>query len=193
MRRRIAATGILAAAATFAALAWTANPASAVTAAASSAIAGPAASAQPVAGLSVALNPSEGSRQTAINPDCVLSYIPDKTGKTVNAHISTFLLNRHNVRAVKVNAQVKCRRVARHLFVQVTLWKTGLIIPHSVRETSASESKGNLLKNQKTWKQCKNRQSTTYYGTAYASVWFQGVKYASSLQTPKKVPLACGT
>jgi hypothetical protein len=124
----------------------------------------------------------------------VLSWIPDKTGKLVNAHISTFLQNRHKIRAVKVNAQIKCRRVSMSLFLQVTLWKTGLIVPHKVAgPTTARLAKGNLIKNQMTWKACKNRTASTYYGTSFGRVVFRGVTYTASLQTPKKVSLPCGT
>jgi hypothetical protein len=177
-----------------AAVAWTASPSSALAAtpAGGTTTAAPAAARVPVAG-SARFAPPAGVRP-AVNPECVLSWIPDSTGRNVNAHISTFLFRRHNIRAVKVNAQVKCRRVSMKVHVDVTLWKTGLIFPHKVAgPVSVNAAQGNLLKNQKTWKQCKNRTSSTYYGTAFGSVVFRGVKYSASLQTPKKVPLACGT
>jgi hypothetical protein len=191
-------SGLLATVA-LAAVAWTASPSSALaatpaggTATTAAAASAPAAARIPVAG-SVRFAPPAGVRP-AVNPDCVLSWIPDSTGRNVNAHISTFLFRRHNIRAVKVNAQVKCRRVSTKVHVDVTLWKTGLILPHKVAgPVSVNAAKGNLLKNQKTWKQCKNRTMSTYYGTAFGSVVFRGVTYSASLQTPKKVPLACGT
>jgi hypothetical protein len=78
--------------------------------------------------------------------------------------------------------------------VDVTLWKTGAIFPHKVAHPAPTNAaQGNLLKNQRAWKQCKNRTRSTYYGTAFGSVVFRGVTYSTSIQTPKKVPLACGT
>jgi hypothetical protein len=141
----------------------------------------------------VQLRPGKGKTARDVDPDCKLSYIPDKTGKLRNAHISTFLQNHHNIRAAKVNAQIKCRRVSMSLFLQVTLWKTGALFPHKQSRQPAKLAKGNLIKNQKTWRKCKNRTTSTFYGTAFGSVVFQGVTYSNSLQTPKKVPLACGT
>jgi hypothetical protein len=80
-----------------------------------------------------------------------------------------------------------------HLVLHVTLWKTGLIFPHSVAgPTTAMAAKGNQLKNQKTFHKCLNRTKTTFYGTAAGSVVFQGVTYSGSLQ-PGKATLACGT
>ena len=194
MRRGITATRTLAAAAVLAALGLTASPASAATSANSSLDGGTAAtSAQPPANRPTEFGSVSGSGAVAVNPDCVLSWIPDKTGTRVNAHISTFLLRKHRIRAVKVNAQIKCRRVSMDLSLQVTLWKTGLIFPHQVTKTTTTLGKGNLLKNQRTWEECKNLRRTTYYATASGVIWFQGVKYTAALQTPKKVPLACGT
>ncbi len=192
MIRRITATGTLATVLALGSLAGTASLASA-SAATGSARAHAANSAQPIpVGLSVALK-ATGAKAAAVDPECVLSYIPDKNGNR-NAHISSFLFHRHHIRAVKVNAQVKCRRVSMDLVLRVTLWKTGFIFPHKVAgPTQQNLAKGNLIKNQKTWKECKNRTTSTYYGTAFGSVVFRGVTYSASLQTPKKVPLACGT
>ena len=183
MRWHIKPAATLAAAMAFGALALSASPALAATTAASSRPSAPAAAPAPV--VSVALVPV-GNVPAAVNPQCVLHI--------ANAHISTFLFKKHNIRAVKVNSQIKCRRVSMHLFLQTTLWKTGLIIPHKVAgPTTKTAAKGNLIKNQKTWKQCKNRKSSTYYGTAFGRVVFQGHTYTASAQSPKKVPLACGT
>ena len=80
-----------------------------------------------------------------------------------------------------------------NLVLQVTLWKTGLLFPHKqAGPTTATAAKGNQLKNQKTFRQCLNRTSSTFYGTAFASVIFQGVQFTGSLQSGKAT-LACGT
>lgn len=129
----------------------------------------------------------------AVNPECKLFYMNQQGKPGGLAHISSFLLHNHKIRAVKINAEISCRRVSMHLFLQVTLWKTGAIFPHKVAgPTTATAPKGNQIKNQKTWKQCKNNTRTTYYGTAFGRVVFQGVTYSASLQSGKAT-LACGT
>jgi hypothetical protein len=200
MRLRPLGTATLAAAALLLA-AWTAGPTAAVAApstpsavaSGSTATAPAATTATPAVAGSVHFRPPAGTR-VPVDPDCWLRWIPDKTGENVNAHISSYLLHRYGFRAVKVNAQVKCRRVSMHVHIDVTLWKTGAIFPHKVAgPESVNKAKGNLVKNQRTWKKCKNRTRSTYYGTSFASVVFRGVTYSASLQTPKRVPLDCGT
>lgn len=192
MRWRIMAGGTLAAALVVGAFVWAANLASPAKAASLTHARAVASAQQIPAGASVKLR-ATGSAPAAVDPDCNLSYIAAANGGR-NAHISSFLYHRHKIRAVKVNAQIHCRRVSTGLVLRVTLWKTGLILSHKVAgPTQSTLAKGNTIKNQKTWKQCKNRTTTRYYGTAFGRVVFQGVVYSSSLQTPKKVPLACGT
>lgn len=129
----------------------------------------------------------------AVNPECRLFYMNQQGKPGGLAHISSFLFHNHKIRAVKINAQISCRRVSMHLFLQVTLWKTGAIFPHKVAgPETATAAKGNQLKNQKTWKQCKNNAKTTYYGTAFGRVVFQGVTYSNSLQSGNAT-LSCGT
>jgi hypothetical protein len=193
MKWRIMASGTLAVALVLGAFVWAASLASAAKAT-SLTHARTVASAQQIPiGASVKLRATGRAPAAAVDPDCTLSYIAAANGGR-NAHISSFLYRRHKIRAVKVNARIHCRRVSTGLVLRVTLWKTGLILPHKVAgPTKATLPKGNTIKNQKTWKKCKNRTTTRYYGTAFGSVVFQGVVYSNSLQTPKKVPLACGT
>jgi hypothetical protein len=189
MRWHAKSTGILAAAAALGSVMLMASPAGAATSAAAAHAKTAASSTAPPS--SVTLTPLDGKAATAaVDPDCTLSFIPGNG----NAHISTFLQTNHKIRAVKVNAQISCRRVSTSLILRVTLWKTGAIFPHVVAgPTQQNLAKGNLIKNQKTWKECKNNTTTTYYGTAYGQVTFQGVVYSNSVQTRAKVPLACGT
>lgn len=146
--------------------------------------------------VSVALTRAGGASSDsakAVNPECRLFYMNQQGKPGGLAHISSFLFHKHKIRAVKINAQISCRRVSMHLFLQVTLWKTGAIFPHKVAgPTTATAAKGNQLKNQMTWKQCKNNTKTTYYGTAFGRVVFQGVTYSNSLQSGKAT-LSCGT
>ncbi|HEX6521173.1 MAG TPA: hypothetical protein VF070_14375 [Streptosporangiaceae bacterium] len=135
-----------------------------------------------------------GTASNAVDPECKLFFMNQQGKPGGLAHISSFLFHHHDIRAVKINAKVECRRVVMNLFMQVTLWKTGLIVPHKVAGPNppATAAKGNQLKDQNIWKECKNRTSTTYYGTSYASVWFQGVQYTGSLQSGNAT-LDCGT
>lgn len=141
--------------------------------------------------ISAKLKPAGAAR--AVNPECVLSWIPDSTGKLVNVHISTFLYHRHNIRAAKVNAQIKCRRVSMNVLIRVQLWKTGLIFDHKQADTTAGPKTTNLLKNQGTWRQCSNRTSSTFYGLTSGQVTFQGNVYSAAIRTPKNATLPCGT
>lgn len=143
--------------------------------------------------IAVPLKADTPARPDAVNPDCTLFYMDAKGNPGGGAHISTFLYKKHNIRAVKINAKIECRRVSMHLILRVTLWKTGAIFPHKqAGPTQATAAKGNQLKNQMTWRQCKNKTKSTFYGTAFGSVIFQGVTYSNSAQS-KNATLECGT
>jgi hypothetical protein len=143
--------------------------------------------------IAISLKADTPARPGAVDPDCTLFYMDAKGNPGGGAHISTFLYKKHNIRAVKINAKIQCRRVSMHLILRVTLWKTGFIFPHKqAGPTQATAAKGNQLKNQMTWRQCKNTTKSTFYGTAFGSVVFQGVTYSNSLQS-KNATLDCGT
>lgn len=128
----------------------------------------------------------------AVNPECILFYMNQQGNPGGLAHISSFLLHKHKIRAVKINAEIQCRRVSMNLVLHVTLWKKG-VFPHSQDgPTTARAAKGNQLKNQMTYRQCNNHTKSTFYGTAAGSVVFQGVTYSGSLQSGNAT-LECGT
>jgi hypothetical protein len=135
----------------------------------------------------IALTPAGDSAKPRVSPGCVLSFPGG------GAYVSSFVFRKHEIRAVRINAEIRCRQVSTDLIVQVTLWKTGFIFPHRlVGPTTVTRSVGNNLENGTTWQRCANSSSTTYYGTAFGSVVFKGVRYSASGQS-KKVTLACGT
>lgn len=143
--------------------------------------------------MAVPLKADKLARPGAVNPECILFFMNAQGNPGGGAHISTFLYRNHNIRAVKINAKIECRRVSMHLILRVTLWKTGFLFPHKqAGPTQATAAKGNALKNQMTWRQCLNRTNSTFYGTSFGSVVFQGVTYSNSLQS-KNATLACGT
>jgi hypothetical protein len=136
---------------------------------------------------------SSGNEPDTAGPECVLFYVNQRGNSGGVAHISSFRYHNHKIRAVRISAKIQCRRVSTSLFLQVTLWKTGTLFPHKqAGPTTATAAKGNQLQNQMTWRQCNSNTRSTFYGTAYASVVFQGVKYGTSLQS-KNATLACGT
>jgi hypothetical protein len=185
MRRGITAAGTLTAAGALLALVLTSSPALAAAGAA-----GAPASAAP----SAPLVPVAGSTSTGhVDPECKLSYIPDPKSKKWGVHISGFLRHHHHFDAVKLNAQVKCRRVSMDVKVYVIIRKTGLIVDHTVVQDTQRAPVGNWVKNQKTWKKCLNKTASTYYGHASGSVIFQGVRYSATLPDAPHVSLPCGT
>ncbi len=162
--------------------------------AATSAPAQPAAVTRATTGVTLLpLKTASKASPSAVNPECKLFFLTQQGKPGGLAHISSFLLSNHKIRAVKINAQIQCRRVSTDVFLQVTLWKTGAIFPHKqAGPETATAAKTNSLKNQKTWRECANTKKSTFYGTSYARVVFQGVTYTASLQSGKAT-LTCGT
>jgi hypothetical protein len=155
-----------------------------VPASASTVSQGPRLAVKPVKPVEIALTPAGDSAKPRANPGCVLSYFPGD---------GAFVSRQHGIREVRINAEIRCRRVSTGLMVQVTLWKTGLFYPYrQAGPTTVTRSVGSSLANEATWRQCANFRNSTFYGTAYASVFFNGVRYSASGQS-RNVTLACGT
>ena len=115
-----------------------------------------------------------------------------------NAHISTFIFENKGLRAVKVNASSICNVPQSSVTVTVELWKTGLLGNHLVRRRTFY-SAGTTLPNSRvnnflTFKGCKDRDLTQYFGIAYSKAFIAGRwQYARHTQTKKIIPLNCGT
>jgi hypothetical protein len=136
---------------------------------------------------------SPGNESDVVGPECVLFYMNQQENSGGVAHISSFLYHNHKIRAVEINAKIQCRRASISLFLQVTLWKTGTLFPHKqAGPATSTAAKGSQLQGRMAWRQCDNNTRSTFYGTAYATAVFQGVKYSTSLQS-KNATLACGT
>jgi hypothetical protein len=148
---------------------------------------------QPPAAQAIELTPVPGTSAALLGPGCYLSWLPEPGSRQVNAHIATISYYGHRIRVAKVNAQIRCRVTVASLYLQVTLWKTGLVFPHSQAETSVSRGRGTAVRDMGTFRRCLNDKSSTFYGTSYGSVRYGGVTYSASLETPAKVSLACGT
>jgi hypothetical protein len=136
---------------------------------------------------------SSGNESDAIGPECILFYMNQRGTPDGVAHISSFLYHNHRIRAVEINAEMQCKRVSISLFLQVTLWKTGTLLPHKqAGPTTVTAAWSSQLQNRMTWRQCDSSTRSTFYGTAYASTVFRGVKYSTSLQSKNSI-LTCGT
>ena len=115
-----------------------------------------------------------------------------------NAHISTYLIEKSGVRAVKVNASSICNVPQSNVTITVELWKTGLLGSHLVRRRTTN-SAGTTFPNSRvdnflTFKRCTDRDPTQYFGIAYSKAFIAGKwQYARHTQTKKIIPLNCGT
>jgi hypothetical protein len=115
-----------------------------------------------------------------------------------NAHISTYLIEKSGVRAVKVNASSICNVPQSNVTITVELWKTGLLGNHLVRRRT-THSAGTTFPNSRvdnflTFKRCTDRDPTQYFGIAYSKAFIAGKwQYARHTQTKKIIPLNCGT
>jgi hypothetical protein len=115
-----------------------------------------------------------------------------------NAHISTYLIEKSGVRAVKVNASSICNLPQSNVTVTVELWKTGILGNHLLRRRTFY-SAGTTLPNSRvnnflTFKRCKDRDPTQYFGIAYSKAFIAGRwQYARHTQSKKIIPLNCGT
>lgn len=115
-----------------------------------------------------------------------------------DAHISTSLLEKQGLRAVKVNASSICNVPQSNVTITVELWKTGLLGNHLVRKQTIN-SAGTTFPNSRvinslTFKKCKDREPTQYFGIAYSKAFIAGKwQYARHAQTKRIIPLNCGT
>jgi len=115
-----------------------------------------------------------------------------------NAHLSTFIFEKQGLRAVKVNASSICNIPQSNVTVTVELWKTGLLGNHLVRRrtfySAGTTLPNSRLNNFLTFKRCKDRDLTQYFGIAYSKAFIAGRwQYARHTQTKKIIPLNCGT
>lgn len=115
-----------------------------------------------------------------------------------NAHISTSLLKNLKVKYVKVNARSICNVPQQRVTLTVEIHKIGVLGNHFVdshfTNPSDPRSSGFRVENQSTKALCISSQVTKYFGIAYAKAFIQGKwQYAGRTQSPKVVPLRCGT
>lgn len=114
-----------------------------------------------------------------------------------NAHLSTFLMETHGDRAVKVNATSICNVADSHVKLTVRIYKVGLFRNYLVVQRSTNpmlpSSTGLRVRNQDTFMKCKTNQESSYYGIAFAEAIISGHKVAAPPARSKRIiPLACG-
>jgi hypothetical protein len=119
----------------------------------------------------------------AVSPAGCVASIDD-------AHMAQSVAN-----AVKVNARITCRRVVQALVLRVNLYKKhffGLL--NSLQASTTSSNAGRaMLQNQGTFRNCTNRKSTKWFGTAQAASLESGIVYTADVVSPHVVTLNCGT
>jgi len=115
-----------------------------------------------------------------------------------NAHISTYLIEKSGIRAVKVNASSICNVPQSNVTITIEIWKTGLLGNHFVRSqtthSSGSTFPGSRVDNLVTFKRCKDLSSTRYFGIAFSKALIAGKwQYARDTRSKFISVLKCGT
>jgi len=114
------------------------------------------------------------------------------------AHLSTNLFEKSKIRAVKVNASSICNVPQSNVSITVEIWKTGLLGNHLVAKRTISSPgttfPGSQVDNLDTYRICKDRQSTEYYGVSYSKALIAGkLQYARHTFSGNIQTLNCGT
>jgi len=115
-----------------------------------------------------------------------------------NAHISSTLVNRRNVKAVKVNVYSICNRLQTQVKITLRIYKTqdpaDRYYGPFVNSQLPGRNSGLTVKLQDKFVICKNSIPTEWFGVAYAKAFIDGKwQYAGNTQSPKKEIIRCGT
>ncbi len=93
-------------------------------------------------------------------------------------HFSNSLKQGRNLVAVKVNARSRCNRQMSNLVLTVVIHKIGFLFDYKVArgevKIEGPISPNTLIKNQKTYVECKNSKKSRYFGEAFASGTIKG-------------------
>jgi len=93
-------------------------------------------------------------------------------------HFSKSLKQGRNLVAVKVNARSKCDKQMNNLILTVIIYKIGLFFDYKVAlgqvRIEGPIFPNTLIKNQKTYVECRNAKKSRYFGEAFASGIIQG-------------------
>jgi len=117
--------------------------------------------------------------------------------KLDNPHYSKSVEIRKGFKAIKVNARSRCNRQMTNLVLTVEIHKVGFLRDYKVA-TEEIRVKGpifpnSVIKNQKTYVECKNTKTSRYYGEAYATAYIKGERVRTlHVLTEKTITANCG-
>ncbi len=117
--------------------------------------------------------------------------------KLDNPHYSKSVEIRKGFKAIKVNARSRCNRQMTNLVLTVEIHKLGFLRDYKVasRETRVEGPifPNTIIKNQKTYVECKNTKTSRYYGEAYATAYIKGERVRTlHVLTEKTITINCG-
>lgn len=115
-----------------------------------------------------------------------------------DAHISTFIRRTQGKEAVKVNAESKCDKPIRNLRLTVEIYKIGRFRDHFIAihtlEIDGLVYPNQLVRNEATFRYCKNTRNSKYYGFAYAEAIVNGRQMQTlRVRSENNLPIKCGT
>ena len=117
--------------------------------------------------------------------------------KLDNPHYSKSVEIRKGFKAIKVNARSRCNRQMTNLILTVKIHKIGFLRDYTVahKEVKALRSifPNTIIKNQKTYVECKNTKTSRYYGEAYATAYIKGERVKTlHVLSEKTITVNCG-
>ncbi len=95
--------------------------------------------------------------------------------------------------AVSVGAYVACRLPVRSIWLEVTLWKTGLIYDHRQAQTTVRAADSDHLVDSMTSVTCRDRAISAFFGVAHAVVHAGRRRGDAWVKSPRTIRRPCGT
>ena len=117
--------------------------------------------------------------------------------KLDNPHYSKTVEMRKGFKAIKVNARSRCNRQMTNLVLTVEIHKIGFLRDYTVAREEVKDVgpifPNTIIKNQKTYVECKNTKTSRYYGEAYATAYIKGERVKTlHVLTEKTITVNCG-
>ena len=117
--------------------------------------------------------------------------------KLDNPHYSKSVEIRKGFKAIKVNARSRCNRQMTNLILTVEIHKIGFLRDYTVAHEEVKALgpifPNTIIKNQKTYVECKNTKTSRYYGEAYATAYIKGERVRTlHVLTEKTITINCG-
>ena len=117
--------------------------------------------------------------------------------KLDNPHYSKTVEMRKGFKAIKVNARSRCNRQMTNLVLTVEIHKIGFLRDYTVAREEVKDVgpifPNTVIKNQKTYVECKNTKTSRYYGEAYATAYIKGERVKTlHVLTEKTITVNCG-